>query len=380
MHIKQNLTIISDTAMFQSETGLYAFGPVVRELEYIAPLFDKITWIGFEFSEKVGDMSMKKIESNKIKIVLLKNVGGKGFFEFSKILLYYPLMFFVILKHVLKADVIHTRAPSHPALIAILMSFFLRKKKIWWNKYAGDWGQLKPSLSYKFQREILKFANYSKVTINGFWPDQQKHCFSFENPCLTNDDIQFGKKIAEDKVFSPPFTFAFVGRFDDVKGVSVLLDALKQLPLKMIDKIHLIGDGNKTSIYKKEAIELGSKAIFHGQLEKIKLHSLIAESHFFLLPSRAEGFPKVVAEAACYGSIPIVSNVGSISHYINSSNGFIWDIENASSAYNEIFLKAVYADKDQNKEKSTNILAVAELFTFENYKKKLEKSVFAANT
>jgi len=288
-------------------------------------------------------------------------------------------MFFIILKQVRKANVIHTRAPSHPALIAILISFFLRKNKIWWNKYAGDWGQLKPSFSYKFQREILKLANYSKVTINGFWPNQQKHCFSFENPCLTNEDIEIGKKIAKEKMFLPPFTFAFVGRFDNVKGVSILLDALKKIPMEMIDKVHLIGDGPKTAIYKSEAVELGAKAIFHGQLEKQKLHNLIAESHFFLLPSRAEGFPKVVAEAACYGSIPIVSNVGSISHYINSSNGFVWHSDDSKSSYEEIFLKAVYTDTQENKEKSKNILAVAKLFTFENYKKKLEKSVLAPN-
>jgi glycosyltransferase involved in cell wall biosynthesis len=365
--------------MFQNATGLYAFGPVVRELEFLAPLFDEITWVGFERTDKEGDLSMKKIESNKIKIVLLKNVGGSGFFWFFKILLQYPKMFFVIVKNVQKANIIHTRAPSHPALIAILISVFMRKNKIWWNKYAGDWGQLNPSLAYKFQREILKLMTYSKVTINGFWPNQQKHCFSFENPCLTMNDIEVGKQIAKEKVFFPPYTFAFVGRFDDVKGVSILLKALKGIPIEMIDKIHLIGDGPKTPVYKEEAKELGSKAIFHGQLEKSKLHKLISESHFFLLPSKAEGFPKVVAEAACYGVIPIVSNVGSIEHYINKTNGFVWDNKNHAVNYSSVFNRALQSDQIILQSQSKEILTVAEKFTFDNYLKKLKLHILISN-
>lgn len=372
MHSKKQLTIISDTAMFQNASGSYAFGPVVRELEFIAPLFEEITWVGFERSDKEGDMSMKKIETDKIKIVLLTNVGGKSFISLLKILLYYPSMFFVILKHIRKATIIHTRAPSHPALIAILISVFFHKNKIWWNKYAGDWGQLNPSFAYKFQREILKLMRYSKVTINGFWPNQQKHCFSFENPCLTVEDIRIGKKIAKEKVFLPPFTFAFVGRFDDVKGVSLLLNALKEIPIELINAIHLIGDGPKMAIFKEEALPLGNKAIFHGQLEKSKLHELISESHFFLLPSKAEGFPKVVAEAACYGVIPIVSNVGSIEHYVNSSNGFIWKRDNLTVSYDSVFKEALQTNQAQLQSQSQEILAIAEMFTFENYLKKLK--------
>jgi glycosyltransferase involved in cell wall biosynthesis len=377
MHTKQNLTIISDTAMFQNASGMYAFGPVVRELEFIAPLFDEITWVGFERSDKEGDLSMKKIESEKIKIVLLKNIGGRGFIQFSKILMQYPKMFFVILKNVRKSNIIHTRAPSHPALIAILISFFLRKNKIWWNKYAGDWGQLNPPLAYKFQRGLLKIASFSKVTINGFWPKQQKHCFSFENPCLTIMDIKLGKQIANDKIFSPPFTFAFVGRFDDVKGISILLDALKSLPIELIDKVHLIGDGPKTAVYKEEAKELGTKAVFHGQLQKSRLHELIAESHFFLLPSKAEGFPKVVAEAACYGVIPIVSNVGSIEHYINYTNGYVWDIKNQVVSYNSIFNLALNTNIDILQSQSLEVLTLAEKFTFDNYLRKLKLNILA---
>lgn len=361
--------------MFKNDKGAFAFAPVVRELEYIEHLFDEITWVGFDRSDKEGDLSIKKIKSEKIKILTLKNVGGRGVFSFLKIILQYPIMFWIILKQIRKSNIIHTRAPSHPALIAILISFFLRKNKIWWNKYAGDWGQIDTPLSYRLQRKILKLVSFSKVTINGFWPNQQKHCFSFENPCLAETDINNGKLIAEKKSFLSPFTFSFVGRFDDIKGVSLLLNALKSMPLEKIDKIHLIGDGPKINTYKVEAKELGDKVIFHGPLKKNDLHYFISQSHFFLLPSKAEGFPKVVAEAACYGVIPIVSNVGSIGHYINEKNGFVWDIKNDSVSYEEIFKRAINLDASELKKKSQSVLDLAELFTFENYLYKLKQNI-----
>jgi len=40
------------------------------------------------------------------------------------------------------------------------------------------------------------------------------------------------------------------------------------------------------------------------------------QSHVLLLPSKSEGFPKVIAEAMAFGCIPIVSDVSSIGQYI----------------------------------------------------------------
>lgn len=371
----KKLTIVSDTAIFYSNNFYYGFGPVVREIEFIDHLFDQITWIGYDRQDRIDDLSMQKIQSPKIKIILLKSVGGKGLLSFLKILVQYPFMFFVIFKQIKKSDIIHTRAPSHPALIATLISFFLKKKRIWWNKYAGDWGQTDAPLSYRFQRNILKKATFSNVTINGFWPNQLKHCFSFENPCLTKSDIENGKVTAKNKIFSSPFTFCFVGRFDNVKGVSILLDALKKMPKDMIEKVHLIGDGHKLNIYKEEAKELGDKAVFHGFLQKNELHQFMAESHFLLLPSKAEGFPKVVAEAACYGTIPIVSDVGSISHYVNKQNGFLWEINNKKLNYETVLSSALYSDQTELQNKSQEVIKLAELFTFENYLRKLETHI-----
>lgn len=232
-------------------------------------------------------------------------------------------------------------------------------------------------MGYAIQRWWLK-KNFAKckVTINGFWENQPKHCISFENPCLTTEDIEKGIEISRVKTFEPPFVFSFVGRLEDAKGVSRIIEALKTIPQEKIKKVHFVGDGNKTEEYKNKVVSFGEKVVFHDFQPTEKVHQILAESDFFLLPSTAsEGFPKVIAESCCYGTIPVVSDVGSISHYVNYENGFLWKLE-SSSSYFEALFDAVNQESDILKSKSKNGFMLAKLFTFEKYKTKLETLVF----
>lgn len=370
----KKLTIVSDTAIFCDKGKYFAFGPVVREVENFEHLFEEITWVGFNRLDKKNDLSMQEIKSKKINVVFLKNVGGKKVLSFLNIVFNYPAMLYIIIKHIYTADVVHTRAPSHPAFIAVIVSFFLRKK-IWWNKFAGSWDSKTLPFFYKVQKNILIKAKHTKVTINGFWENQPQHCLSFENPCLTNNDLAAGKISSDNKKFEAPFIFTFVGRLESAKGVDRIIEALQSIPLDKIAQVHFIGDGEKTIFYKEKTTFLKDKIHYHGFLGKERVHQILAESHFLLLPSDSEGFPKVIAEAACYGAIPIVSNVGSIAHYINDSNGFVWDL-NSNKSYTSIVAKAINANSLELKKQSIKIQEVAQKFTFTNYLEKLHDLIF----
>ena len=70
--------------------------------------------------------------------------------------------------------------------------------------------------------------------------------------------------------------------------------------------------------------------IFHGLLDRYELNKLYNSSHFIILPSQSEGFPKVFAEASSFGCIPIVPKINSIISIINENkkNGIIlYDIK-----------------------------------------------------
>ena len=61
-----------------------------------------------------------------------------------------------------------------------------------------------------------------------------------------------------------------------------------------------------------------------GLLNRKDIFKIYSQSHILILLSKTEGFPKVVAEAAVFGCVPVVSNFNGISEIIeHGNNGFI---------------------------------------------------------
>ena len=323
-HLSKNnkLLVISDTGIVKNTEGFKAFGPVVIELKYLLEEFDEITWIGFHKKNQLSNKSYIAVNNTKINIILLKNVGGKSILNKLKIIFYYPIMFFVILKEILKNDKIHTRAPSNPAIIAVLLSVFFKRKKFW-HKYAGSWID-KTSAFYAFQRKILKrLPKNSVVTINGDFSNKS-NIISFENPCINEDDRKKGLKIVENKRLDNKVNFCFVGGLTDEKGVDKILHAFLEINSNRIGTIHFVGDGKKKEEYLNLAKKLKYNTSFHGFLNKDLIKEVYSNSHFLILPSKSEGFPKVVGEAMNFGCVPIVSDVSCINQYItHKKNGFL---------------------------------------------------------
>jgi glycosyltransferase involved in cell wall biosynthesis len=370
---RKRLAIISHTEHYKHPDGTIAgWGPTISEINHLAGNFEVIYHLAFLHPGSPPPSSLPYTSPN-IKFVPLQPLGGKGMGAKLKLLWNMPTILKTVRKTLQQADVFQLRAPTGMGVFLIPYLTLISNKKGWY-KYAGNWGQENPPLGYALQRRMLKLQK-RPVTINGFWPGQPNHCHSFENPCLTEADIKAGRSVAEEKVFQPPFVFTFIGRLGEAKGVSTLLEALQQIPLEKIKSLHFVGDSEESETYKKAAAFLGDKVSFHGFLSQPGVHALLKESHFLLLPSKSEGFPKVIAEAACYGVIPVVSNVGSISHYVNHSNGFLWN-PITGIGYGDLLKTVVNSSEDDLKHRSGQTTLLAEAFTFNKYLNKLNESVF----
>jgi glycosyltransferase involved in cell wall biosynthesis len=248
-------------------------------------------------------------------------------------------------------------------------AFRNKTKYIFWVKYANNWGDSKPKMGFRMQRWMLKknVAN-CKVTINGFWRNQPEHCVSFENPCLYNNEIenaQFGVNL---KQFKQPYTFLFVGRMEDEKGVQIILDLLKIMPPRLWKRMHFVGDGKRMVSYVNQSAQFDNKITFHGFIDRKDVHVLYKESHFFFFPSYAsEGFPKVIAESCAFGCIPITSNVASIGHYImDGENGYFWNGD-------IVRLLNEFTIYDSQLAAMRNL---SEKFTYENYLYNINRNIF----
>ena len=118
--------------------------------------------------------------------------------------------------------------------------------------------------------------------------------------------------------FNDKLTFCFVGRLDDSKGFRILLDTIKELgQVDYVEKFHIVGDGPLKKLLKDEIKKLKTAIIYHGLMHRADLDKIYSDSHFIVLPSQSEGFPKVISEASSFGCIPIVTPIVSVAKSLN---------------------------------------------------------------
>ncbi|MEZ6191211.1 MAG: glycosyltransferase [Phycisphaerales bacterium] len=100
-----------------------------------------------------------------------------------------------------------------------------------------------------------------------------------------------------------------VGRMASVKGMPVLLDAIKQLQASHPDiKLTVVGDGPERKDFERRAGELGiaDRVEFVGYQSQSQVRERLSATDVFVLPSFAEGVPVVLMEAMAAG-VPVVT-------------------------------------------------------------------------
>lgn len=367
--------IVSDTAVYKDPEGIIvAFEPVVREIENIAHLFGSITWLAFQYPYLTQNYNVRAVQGVEIDYVLMDAVGGKGLYQKFKIILTYFRLLIIVPYYINRADIIHTRGPSHPALVAIIYSLIGFKKKKFWHKYAGNWIRKDDPFSYKINKYLLGKAKRTKVTINGQWTDQPSHIVSFENPCLTEKERVDGQRVLQEKHFDGTFDFVFVGQLTENKGVGRIIEVFKQLKHESsIGILHVVGDSIDRNRYEKLAQDAGINCRFYGFLSRRDVIEILSKSQVLLLPSDSEGFPKVVAEGANYGCIPVVSDVSCLSQYIdNQKNGYI--IKN-SRGLKEIIIEIVGSDNRALTKIASEAFKMGLKFTYTYYIRRLHEDI-----
>jgi len=360
------LAIISHTEHYKDDKGnILGWGPTISEINYLSSHFETIYHLAFLYEDTPPPSSLPYTGTNVI-FVPLPVSGGASFIKKLSIITQLPQTLKVIKSTLKKVDAFQFRAPIGMGVFVIPWLTKRTKKKGWF-KYAGNWNQEHPPLGYRLQRRLLRKQSRT-VTINGAWADQPSHCLTFENPCLLNEEREEGLQVIDQKSYNGSFSLCFVGRLEDPKGVQRIIDALSNLTNKTkLNHIHFIGDGAKFEHYKEQCIALDLPATFHGFLSRKEVFEVYRECQFLLLPSTAsEGFPKVIAEGMNFGCIPIISNVSSITQYVNEENGYV--VKPTTSNRLQEVLQVAFA----NSEEGLNELAVSghssvKNFTFEYY-------------
>jgi glycosyltransferase involved in cell wall biosynthesis len=369
------LLIISHTEHYKDSNGqIVGWGPTLTEINHLATIFEEIYHIG-TFRNGIPPLSAMPYTVSNVHFIGMPFTGGVYWYQKLDILWNAPATIYKVFKTLQKVDVFQLRCPTGIGVYLIpLLTVFSAKKG--WYKYAGNWVQKKAPFGYAIQRWILK-KQRRKVTINGRWKDQPSHCYTFENPCLTEEDLVKGKGITKNKEFRKPFEFCFAGRLEDDKGVGRIIEAFMNLKdTTSVKALHLIGDSVHRERYERLVKGSPISFIFHGFKNFYDVFEIYKKSHFFLLPSSAsEGFPKVIAEAMNFGCIPIVSNVSSIGQYVKSNkNGFVL-IPNTAQELEFVLNKILKMDIKELNSKKKHHSEVSALFTYERYIERIKNEI-----
>lgn len=323
------LTIISHTEHYRNPDGtIVGLGSTITEINHLLDVFDEIYHVAMLHNCSPLANTLP-YTSDKIKFVPLPAVGGSRIKDKLTIVFQAFKILKTISATLKQSDYFQFRAPTGIGVFVIPYLVLFSTKKGWF-KYAGNWNQKNAPLAYRFQKWMLK-KQQKPVTINGNWPNQPRQCLTFENPCLTNEEVVSGQTIMNTKSYdSNQISFCFVGRLEEEKGIGLLIKAFNKLSVTQklkIHTIHIVGDGKAKNTYVNMTEDSDLKFVFHGFLSRTDVQNIYKESQVIVLPSASEGFPKVIAEAMNFGCIPVVSNVSGISNYIkNGKNGFLLDV------------------------------------------------------
>ena len=377
----KKLVIISHTShQIHPVDGPVGWGPTVREINFLADYWDEIVHVAcLEPATPAG--SSLPYSSANIGFVPIPPFGGAHWWQKFDIIFKAPRVLFAVHNAIKGATEVQVRLPMSIGVFLLPYFKWIAKRTFkLWIKYATNWGQPSQSPVYRWQQRQLRTNWLScPVTINGSWPDQPVHCKTFENPCLTEEQYAAGATVTANKSLAPPYNFIFIGHIDAAKGVDLIVDSLSDWPKDRIEKFHIVGEGSmlKPFISRLEALHI--PVISHGSITQEVIFQLLAKCHFLVLPSRSEGFPKVVAEGLNFGCLPVVSAVGSIPHYVlDGVNGFV-----VPALTQKALSTAIHVATHTNLQIHENMIQegrlLAERFTFGAYIKLLQKEVLCVS-
>lgn len=290
-----------------------AYAPYVREMNLWLKHVDEVVLVAPKsLSEKTAiDLSYNhdSIQFNQIPAIEFTSLEKaiNSLFKLPKILR-------IIYKACKMANHIHLRCPGNIGLLGCLVQIFF-PKKIKTAKYAGNWDpKAKQPVSYKFQKWLLSNTFLTKnmsVLVYGHWENQSRNIKPFFTATFSNDEIEPVKV----RNYSEALQFVFVGTLVEGKRPLLAIQIVERL-YKNGRKVSLdiYGDG----VLRSELEDYGkgnnlSQIIrFHGNREKQEIKQVLKNAHFLILPSKSEGWPKAIAEAMFFGTIPVATSVSCI--------------------------------------------------------------------
>jgi glycosyltransferase involved in cell wall biosynthesis len=368
------LAVITHAKHIRSAGRWFAYEPYVREMNLWTEHFDKVL-LTAPVSEEDLPVIFAPYTHDNLFVRPVPAVAFKTIGSIFRALWFAPKIFSEVYASMKKADHIHLRCPGNIGLIGCLVQILFPKKQKT-AKYAGNWqpGAKQPR-SYKFQKWILSntfLTKNMKVLVYGDWPGQTENIVPFFTASYSAEKLQIDVTPNQ----APPYRFVFAGSLS--KGKRPLF-AVK-LIASLLEKGHavcldLYGDGAERNTLEEYIVdnELSDKVKVHGAVKSDELEESYRQSHFLILPSKSEGWPKVVAEGMFWGLIPVVSSISCVPWMLdNGKRGILLEMDLEKDTEN---LEEILQNSARQEEISRRAKNWSRNYTIDSFAEEIKKLI-----
>lgn len=321
MTCSRKFLIITHVIHGKKDNQYFAYAPYVREMNIWEKYVDEVLIVAplNQVTKSAIDLNY---EHSNINLLPIEKFNLLSFQSSIKAIVKIPKTVWIIFKAMKQADHIHLRCPGNIGLLGCLIQI-LFPKKIKTAKYAGNWDpNSKQPLTYQLQQKILSntfLTRNMQVLVYGEWEGMTQNIKPFFTATYKEDDkIPIVLKELKGKI-----NFIFVGSIVKGKNPLYAIQIVALLSKRGFEvSLRLYGEGverKKLEQYVMEN-ELESIIIFEGNQSKEMVQKGYQESHFVILPSESEGWPKAIAEGMFWGCVPIATKVSCVPYMLDNGN------------------------------------------------------------
>lgn len=313
--------IISHVPHSIEQNSFFAYSPYVREMNIWIKNVNKVIILAphKQLEKSLMDYSY---EHDNIEFIAIENFNIIDFKSIIASILKIPKICWEIFRGMKTADHIHLRCPGNMGLLgSIIQILFPKKSKT--AKYAGNWDpKSKQPWTYQLQKWILSnsfLTHNMQVLVYGNWEGMTKNIKPFFTATYKEED----KTPILIKDLKNKINFIFVGSLVKGKNPFYAIQLVELLSKSGVDiSLRLYGEGVERKKLEQYVFEneLESIIIFEGNQSKESVQKGYQESHFVLLASESEGWPKAIAEGMFWGCVPIATSVSCVPFMLDYGN------------------------------------------------------------
>lgn len=313
--------IISHVPHVFENNQYFGYAPYVREMNSWIKQVDKLIIVAPVSSAPKTAIEIQ-YEHHNIEFVPIDRFDVLSLKAIVRSIYKIPRISWRIFSAMQKADHIHLRCPGNSGLLGCFVQLaFPNKKKT--AKYAGNWDpNSKQPWTYRLQKWILSntfLTRNMQVLVYGQWEGSSTNI----KPFFTATYAESDKVAFREKSLIEPIRFVFVGTLVPGKRPLYAIQLVEALYKKGLDVgLTLYGDGPERKKLEDYILQnnLENRIVLEGNQSQDQIKKAYTESHFVILPSESEGWPKAIAEGMFWACVPLATSVSCVPFMLDYGN------------------------------------------------------------